>query len=778
MNRNKVIMWCMLALSFFSACTTQQEEEFEAAVNTDEVKIMPKITDVLLDPISTRAGGRVALRFVMEAWQLDADNTTKMVVRRELKTENTYGATFTFEVEPGEYRLLFWADYIDAGAVADVNGYYADKYYNTKESATLYQGLKAVTINSAAYEINTEFRDAFYASCDFVKESGKGLLMDKQILERAMAKLILTERSEQAFKASKSLSVTYTVPSVFSVEKGKQTGADVYNVSYTDLPLVGDYDEKRGYTLCYDYLFAAKAGYTLGSISLKGKNANNVEYTNNTVATKAITIKQNTPTVVKGTNMLMSSENENPAFTNFTVSLSNNKKTLSKLFGGFNGRSSEGPRWTVKSFTDMVNWMSPSIVRYPGGTLANSWDWSKGGVMGKEIKNSYLIGDLVSGLKKGENTKDTKIVYVMNMVHPTPATGFSQETDDTKLRSDEVLQAKIADALAALKEFKDKGNLPVAVELGNELYFNKAEHYGIYTANPEQYLKHVPVIAAKIKEVYPEMKVILCTSKGGEKQSSSRDVWNSAILNALKTSVEFSKNVDGIVQHHYIKKEVGSQAVISDAVTAENMIAEGFKYVKSVQADYERVPEGKKLWITEYGLEEAGNALCGRWVTGLEYLAMSMSWINWADKVETIQLQHITLKPGVLTAELTKLSSVGIVYGELLRAIKGATIATQISVSVSDVANADAAAKLYGWQFTNETGKKVVLLLNSASTSKTEIDFSGIFSSGDNVKVTQYWSDIPYENNVSMGRGIEKEETTDVSRHTARPFSLSVFTLE
>lgn len=53
----------------------------------------------------------------------------------------------------------------------------------------------------------------------------------------------------------------------------------------------------------------------------------------------------------------------------------------------------------------MVNWMSPSIVRYPGGTLANSWDWSKGGVMGKEIKNSYLIGDLVSGLKRGRIQK-------------------------------------------------------------------------------------------------------------------------------------------------------------------------------------------------------------------------------------------------------------------------------------------------------------------------------------------------------------------------------------
>ena len=96
-----------------------------------------------------------------------------------------------------------------------------------------------------------------------------------------------------------------------------------------------------------------------------------------------------------------------------------------------------------KSFTDMVNWMSPSIVRYPGGTLANSWDWSKGGVMGKEIKK--LISDRRFGvrIKKGENTKDTKIVYVMNMVHPTPATGFSQETDDTKLRSDEVCKRKL-----------------------------------------------------------------------------------------------------------------------------------------------------------------------------------------------------------------------------------------------------------------------------------------------------------------------------------------------
>ena len=99
------------------------------------------------------------------------------------------------------------------------------------------------------------------------------------------------------------------------------------------------------------------------------------------------------------------------------------------------------------------------------------------------------------------------------------------------------------------------------------------------------------------------MKVILCTSKGGEKQSSSRDVWNSAILNALKTSVEFSKNVDGIVQHHYIKKEVGSQAVISDAVTAENMIAEGFKYVRQIMKEFLK---GKNYGLPNMGWKRLG----------------------------------------------------------------------------------------------------------------------------------------------------------------------------
>lgn len=36
------------------------------------------------------------------------------------------------------------------------------------------------------------------------------------------------------------------------------------------------------------------------------------------------------------------------------------------------------------------------------------------------------------------------------------------------------------------------------------------------------------------------------------------------------------------------------------------MIAEGFKYVKSVQADYERVPEGKNYGLPNMGWKRLG----------------------------------------------------------------------------------------------------------------------------------------------------------------------------
>lgn len=452
----------------------------------------------------------------------------------------------------------------------------------------------------------------------------------------------------------------------------------------------------------------------------------------------------------------------------YSVAEQDKSYSLSSNFGGFNGRSSEGPQWTNSDFTDIVKWMSPSSIRYPGGTLANSWDWRQGGIMGKNIKNPYFISDLAKGLPPY-----TSIVYVMNMVHATPATGYDYTSSDkTTLESRDVLDAKIDDTLAALSEFDKYGRLPVAIELGNELYFNKEEHYGIYTANPSRYVKDIKIIATRIKSVYPNIKVILCTSKSGEKPTSNREVWNTAIYSALQSDKELRSLVDGVVQHHYIDVSIGSQAPLVDETEWENVIEAGKTYASSVRQDYDRIPDNLKLWITEYGLAEAGNSNCGRWITGLQYVSMAMGWIPWADKIETIQLQHITLSPGVLNMDKTDKSSVGVLYGELLRGMNGATNATQLSLAAHDTSTGirpiycdpktsrsisdDPHDKVYGWKFENESEVTGIIMINPTRYSFGCVDFDKIYQKGKRIFV--YDSPTPDVNNLTLGNGINQLE--------------------
>src|SRR6266536_6646338 len=45
---------------------------------------------------------------------------------------------------------------------------------------------------------------------------------------------------------------------------------------------------------------------------------------------------------------------------------------------GFNGNNVKGPSWTNSSFRDTAASLHFKIIRYPGGTVCNWWDWQKG----------------------------------------------------------------------------------------------------------------------------------------------------------------------------------------------------------------------------------------------------------------------------------------------------------------------------------------------------------------------------------------------------------------
>ncbi|CUP90944.1 Uncharacterised protein [Bacteroides uniformis] len=300
----RVMMLLGALLCFFSACT-QMENEMESMNVGKTVRLSLSMPETCMTPI-TRAGGDVALRFIAEVWSYDeaAQKYATLALRKEQKVEGgNKSATLSFDLETqGKYRLLLWADYVDATATADENGAFADKYYDTKftnTTANEYKGLKGVKVITDNFALNTEARDAFYKSVDFEKGE-TNLTLEAQTLTRAVGKLVVKEKLAEAYSKSTTFSVSYDVPNTFSVETGVTVGKTPFKVNVTEQAVAGN-AETEDYTLFYDYVLvsAGEAGYTIATVTLTGEGGYVKE------GIPALPIKQNKRTVVSGSNMLV-----------------------------------------------------------------------------------------------------------------------------------------------------------------------------------------------------------------------------------------------------------------------------------------------------------------------------------------------------------------------------------------------------------------------------------------------------------------------------------------
>lgn len=432
-----------------------------------------------------------------------------------------------------------------------------------------------------------------------------------------------------------------------------------------------------------------------------------------------------------------------------------NSTLAEKVFLGYNGRSTEGPSWTDERFLSLISASGTMCIRYPGGTQANSWDWKEGKLVDKaDPKYLFRIKDLVAGLPE-----TAQVVYVMNMVNTPERVGVEQALTNQSI---EALHLKIDDALFALKEFDRLGRLPMAVELGNEFYFQN-EHAAFYGQNPQLYIEHVKVICEEIHDVYPDMKIAVVTTKGGTK---IRDAWNKEVYDALSNDDFLKKHVYAVVQHHYISNTTGNTALrITDGNTAEQALAEAFAYMESVKEDYENVPEGYKLWITEFGvtkyskLEEEG-----MWPIGLSYAVMVLSWLEMGNKIDCYMLHHITNNPAVINTFSMCMGPAAIVYKEIIALMTGCK-----SVSHSE---SYADGKVRQWVFSHEGSKKVLLINTSASVIKG-FDISGEIKA-DSYRVTQYFAPNIIQSPVSEDNGIEKKSLVSESVIDIEPFGFCV----
>ena len=166
-------------------------------------------------------------------------NTAADVRMEQVAGETMVNEKFRFTFTPAEedYTCLFWADYVDEGAVAS-DGKYTDKYYNTADLTNVtYKASDNTLFNNPAC-------DAFF---------GKSLAgSPNAVLKRPFVKLSFKDQKHETVQAASSLSVTYTVPSGFSVKDNTVSGNSNQEIKLTaSAPADKDND-----IWFYNYVFA------------------------------------------------------------------------------------------------------------------------------------------------------------------------------------------------------------------------------------------------------------------------------------------------------------------------------------------------------------------------------------------------------------------------------------------------------------------------------------------------------------------------------------------
>lgn len=449
-----------------------------------------------------------------------------------------------------------------------------------------------------------------------------------------------------------------------------------------------------------------------------------------------------------------------------TVSVNPVTVSINPSLLGLNGRSTEGPSWTDNNFLTLIDEMNPAYVRYPAGTQGNQWNWKTGtfiSSLGQSAKEIFTVPMFINGLPD-----NTKIIYMVNMVLPTEQTGITfSTTTDSHLATDATLTAKLTDILNALAEFEKYGRIPEVCELGNELYFTNV-HAGVYAANPAFYLQHAKIIALAIKNKYPAMKIILCTTKGG---TSGRENWNTAIFNALNTDTQLRSAIHGIVQHHYINENYGDLSAVTNSAVAKTIIDEGIGYVKSIPDDYNIVPSNMKLWITEYGATKA--SADGMWAAGMRVASMTLSFMKWGLKVDNLMWHHITDYPNILNSTKTKLGPAGIAFMQLSKTINGSNSYNKLIFSNMPAGNDY--AELTGYLFSAE-GMENLLIINNGSTTYSNVNLNSVSGSGTIQYAKQYWSAAPYLTSVSTINNIDIYTDNNLNSYLINPFSITAIT--
>lgn len=285
MKKNFFYLAVTLFMALFASCS---QEEAPSTLGSKS-KLVSISAQLPTEGVKTRAlptANDHDLRCILEIWS--TGNNPELMYRDEKLDLDAVDnkISFEFALEPGNYKFLMWADFVATGT-GQVNGHYADKFYDTND-------LKNITLKDASLLYNTDACNAFFAAQEFTKT--EDVESFDATLKRPFAKIIVSEKNKTNFEKCAKVSVSHKVPQGFNVEDG--------SVSTTLIPATlseaaalgkGNTDLK----LFSYYVFAAPADDALGEIKLTFKDVSDTEL-RSTAIPAGVSVIRNRCTQAKG----------------------------------------------------------------------------------------------------------------------------------------------------------------------------------------------------------------------------------------------------------------------------------------------------------------------------------------------------------------------------------------------------------------------------------------------------------------------------------------------
>lgn len=388
---------------------------------------------------------------------------------------------------------------------------------------------------------------------------------------------------------------------------------------------------------------------------------------------------------------------------------------------GINGNNSKGPAWTNKAFRDTAASIRFRMIRYPGGTISDFWDWKAG----------WFVDS------KSDRKLETDPVMMNNLIkyQKTPHSPSSirelkllvDETNCSVLFTLNMLTRSLDDQIAMLKNAESMG-IPVKwVELGNEYNIKRSAGREKYP-EPEIYGDSCKAWISVIKQNFPDAKVAII---GGNKPYSP-DVknWNNEVLRE-------ASNADAIVAHIY---PLPGTFIDKDGINFQRLYTAFKQRVR--QEGFDNV--SKNIWVTEFNVQwsvvkgnDAGEKNQVRqnaftWAHALGVLLMT-SEASEIGNGPAIIIDHNISNSSVFAAIETEKRTIqklpnGIGYSAWCKASYDKTSMRKISFgsSVNDY-------EVMGWEFTNN--KEASNLIVNFTANPVSINISSLSNNSSNYEL-------------------------------------------